>query len=44
MSLLQELREKKAVVERLRVKGLLSPDDVELLEALGVLMAKKELV
>ena len=37
MSLLEELRGKKEVVERLRKKNLLKDDDIEILEALGVL-------
>ncbi len=37
MSLLQDLREKKEVVERLREKNLLSEEDIELLQALHIL-------
>ena len=44
MSLLQYLRDKKEVVERLKAKGLLNPDEVEILEELGILRNKKEMV
>ncbi len=41
MSLLQDLREKKEVVERLREKNLLSEEDIELLQALHILKSLK---
>ena len=44
MSLLGDLRSKKEVVERLKAKGLLNPDEVEILEELGILGDKKERV
>ncbi len=37
MSLLQDLKDKKEVVERLREKNLLSEEDIELLQALHIL-------
>ena len=43
MSLLEKVRENKANCEALREKGLLSPDEVEILEELGVLEPKNEL-
>jgi len=42
MSLLLTARLKAPVYERLREKGALTEDEVEVLEALGVLKQKKE--
>ena len=44
MSLLGDLRSKKEVVERMKAKGLLNPDEVEMLEELGILRNKKVMV
>ncbi len=42
MSLLQKVRQNKENCEELRAKGLLSPDEIEILEELGILKQNKE--
>lgn len=44
MSLLERIRDNKAGCESLRAKGLLSSDEIEVLEELGILKEKKEVV
>lgn len=44
MSLLEKIRDKKANCEELKAKGLLSPDEIEILEELGVLKQNERVV